>query len=275
MGSRLLFAVAIVVLCTSSAFAGPQIVISDPGCSGGINLNGGSYSFTFSGQTSLTFCNNGATTLTSLNFTISSPTTQFDLAGFYCGAPDNPQTAAFDYCLVLDPSQANAGNNNQLFGGTLGVNPTERVVHQFVTDYPIPVFGGSHDGPTDFYQHNDCFFGCQTNNIGPDTGNVVNLSFNLLDPLHIRPGICLALPLPNVPCGLLPGHEFTLTFACDTSNTTGDRACTNLPTGAGVSFQGAANPDQINFPAAVPEPTTLILMATAGIPALLRRRRKT
>ena len=107
MGSRLLFAVAIVVLCTSSAFAGPQLVISDPLCTGSdIPLVGGSYSFTFTGQNSLTFCNTGTSTLTSLNFTISAGTS-FDLGGFYCGAPDAYQTAAFDYCLVLDPTQPN------------------------------------------------------------------------------------------------------------------------------------------------------------------------
>jgi hypothetical protein len=274
MGNRLLFLAVMVAMFSSLAFAGPQVVVSDPICNGSeIALNSNAFSFTFNGQTSLTFCNTTSSAFTSLNFTISSPNL-FDLGGFYCGAPDNPQTAAFDYCLVLDPNHANAGNNSQLFGGTLGVNPTEQVVHQFVTSYPLPVLGGSHDGPTDFYQNNDCYFGCQTNNVGSDMGSAVNLSFNLLDPLHIRPGICLALPLPNVPCGLLPGHEFTLTFDCDPNNTTTNNPCTSLPLGSGVSFQAAVNPNQVDFPAAVPEPATLMLVASAGIPAFLRRRKK-
>jgi hypothetical protein len=279
MGLRLLLAVAIVVLCTSSAFAGPQLVISDPLCTGSeINLGAGSYSFTYNGQASLTFCNTTSSTFTDLNFTISA-SSAFDLSGFYCGAPDAYQTAAFDYCLVLDPNQANAGNNSQLYGGNLGVNPQELVLHQFVTSYPkstFPFIPLQHDGPTKFYQQNNCFFGCQTNNVGSVTDDTVHLSFNLLNPLQLRPELCLAsIALPTVPCGLLPGHQFTLTFACDPANTDTRNPCTSLPDGAGVALVGNTSPNQVTFPTPVPEPTSLILMASAGIPALLRRRRKT
>ena len=274
MGTRLLFLAVIVTILSSLAFAGPQVVVSDPTCNGSeIALTSNSFSFTFTGQASLTFCNTTSTTFSSLNFTIGSPTA-FDLGGFYCGAPDAYSSAAFDYCLVLDPNHPNAGNNSQLYGGGFGVNPTEEVVHQFVTSYPFPVAGPSHDGPSNFYQNGTCFFGCQTNNVGTDMGNLVNLSFNLFDPLHIRPFLCVNLSLPNLPCGLLPNHEFTLTFECDPNNTHTNNPCTSLPLGSGVSFQGGANPDQVNFPPAVPEPATLILVASAGIPAFLRRWKK-
>jgi len=277
MGTRLLFLAVILTIFSSLAFAGPQVVVSDPICNGTETaLTSNSFSFTYNGQASLTFCNTTNTTFSSLNFTISA--TSIDIGGFYCGAPDpsSPLPAAFDYCLVLDPTHPNAGNNNQLYGGGLGVNPTEQVVHQFVTSYPFPLFGPSHDGPSSFYQNDTCYFGCQTNSVGGDTGSLVNLSFNLFDPLNIRPAICLNLPLPNLPCGLMPNHEFTLTFACDPSNTNTNSgsSCTPLDPGSGVSFQGASNPDQVNFPAAVPEPATLMLVASAGIPAFLRRRKK-
>jgi hypothetical protein len=277
-----LLALATVVLFSNLAFAGPQIVISDPLCNGSeIDLNSPGYSFTFSGQASLTFCNTTSNTFTSLNFTISAPTS-FDLSGFYCGAPDAYSTAAFDYCLVLDPSQANQGLNNHLFGGNLGVNPQELVVHQFVTTYPKPTFPYipfQHDGPTKFYQTDQCYFGCQTNSVGSDDGTSVHLSFNLLNPFELRPELCLAsIALPSIPCGLLPNHQFTLTFACDAGNTTDGGEpkipCTDLPDGTTVSFVGSANPNQVDFPTAVPEPATLLLVATAGIPAFLRRRKK-
>jgi hypothetical protein len=281
MGSRLLFAVAILVLCTSSAFAGPQIVISDPLCTGSsseISLTSPGYSFTFSnGQASLTFCNNTTTTFTSLNFTISSAT-QFDLGGFYCGAPDDHTVAAFDSCLVLDPTTgAPAGQNGQLFYGNQ-LQPNELVLHQFVTSYPKPTFPYipfSHDGPSDFYQNNDCYYGCGS--VVSQLGNEVHLSFDLLTPLNLRPAICLQFNQEtNIPCGLLPNHQFTLTFACDPNNTGTGTAipCDSLPDGAGVSFLASTSPDQVTFPAPVPEPTTLLLIASAGIPAFLRRRKK-
>lgn len=279
MGTRLLLALAAVVLFSNLAFAGPQIVISDPLCTGSeIALGSASYSFSFTGQTSLTFCNTTDSTFSSLNFTISAPSA-FDLSGFYCGAPDDHTTAAFDYCLVLDPNQANQGNSG-LFGHNFGVNPQELVVHQFVTTYPKPTFPFVpflHDGPSDFYQDNTCFFGCQTHNVGTITGDQVHLSFNLLTPFELRPAICLQFNQEaTVPCGLLPNHQFTLTFACDPNNSSTDNPipCTSLPEGSGVSFLAGVDPDQVTFPAPVPEPTTLLLVATAGIPALLRRRKR-
>lgn len=281
MGTRLLLAVAFLVLFSSVAFAGPQIVISDPLCTGSeISLSSASYSFSFNGQTSLTFCNTTSSTFTSLNFTISTPAA-IDLSGFYCGAPDTSTMAAFDSCLVLDPNQAApAGQNGQLYYGNI-LQPDELVAHQFVTTYFKPTFPFIfHDGPSDFYQDNTCYYGCQTHNVGSISSDLVHLSFDLLTPLNLRPAICsdpnVANLITNVPCGLLPNHQFTLTFACDPDNT-GDGTsipCTSLPNGSGVSFVASPSPDQVNFPAAVPEPTTLVLFATAGIPAFLRRRKK-
>lgn len=280
MGTRLLLAFATVVLFSNLAFAGPQIVISDPLCNGSeIGLNSGSYSFTFNGQASLTFCNTTSSTFTSLNFTISAPTA-FDLSGFYCGSPDDYTSAAFDSCLVLDPNQAApGGQNGNLFYGNL-LQPNELAIHQFVTSYPKPTFPWLpllHDGPSDFYQDNTCYYGCQTHNVGSISGNEVHLSFDLLTPLELRPAICLQFNQEtNLPCGLLPNHQFTLTFACDPNNTGDGTAipCTSLPDGSGVSFLASTGSDQVNFPTPVPEPTTLLLVATAGIPAFLRRRKK-
>ena len=278
MGSRLFLAALIVVMFSSLAFAGPQIVISDPICNGSeIALDAsGHASFVFNGQNSLTFCNTGTTTFTALNFTISTPS-PIDLSGFYCGAPNAFLSAAFDYCLVLDPNQANQGLNAQLFGQA---TPTEFVVHQFVTSYPLfPDIGPTHDTPNRFYQTNRCFFGCQTNNQGSVIDDLVNLSFNLYTPFNVRPVNCLdAFNIP-VPCGLRPNHQFTLTFDCDPGNVSSDTnhpaiPCTDLPDGTGISMQGFPTGNQITFPAAVPEPATLALIAGAGIPALLRRRRK-
>lgn len=279
MGSRLFFAALILVMFSSLAFAGPQIVISDPICNGStpgdINLGSNTYAFVYNGQASFTFCNTTTTTFTALNFTISTPT-PIDLSGFYCGAPDAFLNAAFDYCLVLDPNRANQGKNSQLFGQA---TPSELVVHQFVTSYPLfPDIGPFHDTPTKFYQNNNCFFGCQTNNVGSLIDNLVNLSFNLYTPLNVRPENCLDQFGVQIPCGLRPNHEFTITFACDPKNTPAGGhpliPCTSLPDGSGVSFEGFPAGNQVTFPAAVPEPTTLTLLATAGIPALLRRRRK-
>ena len=75
MGSRLFFAALIVVMFSSLAFAGPQIVISDPLCNGSeMALDpSGHASFVYSGQTTLTICNTGSTTFTALNFTINTP----------------------------------------------------------------------------------------------------------------------------------------------------------------------------------------------------------
>ena len=277
MGSRLFFAALIVVMFSSLAFAGPQIVISDPICNGSeINLSTNTYAFVYNGQASFTFCNTTNTTFTALNFTIATPT-PIDVSGFYCGAPNAFLTAAFDYCLVLDPNQANQpGVNAQLFGQA---TPNEFVVHQFVTSYPFfPDIGPIHDTPNRFYQTNRCFFGCQTNNQGGVIDDLVNLSFNLYTPLNVRPENCLDQFNIPVPCGLRPNHEFTITFACDPQNTTeGGRPvipCSDLPDGSTVSFVGFPAGDQITFPAAVPEPATIALIAGAGIPALLRRRKK-
>ena len=276
MGSRVLVAVVVVLLFSSVAFAGPQLVISDPNCTGSeIQLMSGGYSFTYNGEASFTFCNASSQTFTSLNFTISLPTS-FDLSGFYCGSPDNYSTAAFDYCLVLDPTQsAPAGQNANLYGNNLGLGgqPTELVVHQFVTSYPVPVVGPGHDTPTSFYQNDQCFFGCPTTS--GDMGDQVHLSFNLLkDVGGIRAALCQAEIIPALPCGLLSDHQFTLTLGCDQANVTGSHPCVPLPTGSGVSFQAFTNQDQVTFPAPVPEPTTLVLLATAGIPAIWRRRKQ-
>jgi hypothetical protein len=281
MGSRVLFLALAVALFSSMAFAGPQIVISDPLCThapGEIDLGSGAFSFTFNGQSSLTFCNTTAQTFTSLNFTITMPTA-VNLGGFYCGAPDSG-AAAFDYCMVLDPNKPNQGNGG-LFGHNFGVNPQELVVHQFVTTYATlfpPAI--KHDTPTSFYQNGTCFFGCTPGTtVGTDPSNILNLSFDIVNPLGLRPELCSnSIATPVIPCGLLPNHEFTLTLACDPKNTIdgGHPAipCTSLPDGSGVSLEGFNNPNQVTFPTAVPEPTSLALLATAGIPALLRRRRK-
>ncbi len=281
MGSRVLYLALAVVLFSSMAFAGPQIVINDPLCNGTeIPLGpSGTFSFTYTGQSSLTFCNTTSNTFTSLNFTITAPT-NFDLNGFYCGSPDDTTTAAFDYCLVLDPKHAApAGQNAQLYGNTpppfagLGGNPNELVVHQFVTSYPLPVAGPNHDTPSSFYQNDQCFFGCPT--VGSDMTDQAHLSFDLLqDPGGLRAALCQAQLIPALPCGLLANHQFTMTLGCDEANITGNHPCTPLPPGSTISLQAFNGPDQVTFPTTVPEPATLTLLATAGIPALLRRRKK-
>jgi hypothetical protein len=253
------------LLCTGLAFAGPQISVSDPDCthSGSeIQLTTNNFSFTLGSQTTITFCNATQDTWQSLNFTVQLGS-NIDLAGIYCGGPSDLPHSAFDYCMVLDPSQPIEGTEPK-YGNEIN----SFLVHEFSA---VP----DGDKPTDFYNTpNRCFYGCALKSDGsPGTqitnviGSVVQFSFNL------RPQLTFAsvnANEPNAPNGLLPNEQFTLSFDCSVSS----GGCDPWSGNTVFSFVASTSPNTTDFPTTVPEPATLVLMASAGIPAFLRRRKK-
>ncbi|HET9696919.1 MAG TPA: PEP-CTERM sorting domain-containing protein [Terriglobales bacterium] len=264
MGSRLVLAVLFVIMVTSAAFAGPQIVISDPFCSNppGSNneilLNSGNYSFTVNGPTTLTFCNfsNPGVTFAHLNMAITFGST-INLASLYCGGPNSPSPTPetpgyppFNYCAVMDPNVAPSGPepfSNQALAGKL--------IHEFVVD--------NGDTPNNFFNNDQCFFGC--NPSVAYLGNTVYLSFNVGG--------------QHPQTGLLRGDTFAITLGCSAPVTNlaniPDPNCNDdLFKDATFSFNVGSNPSSTQFPTTVPEPATLTLLGAAVIPAFLRRRKK-
>jgi len=137
--ARLTILLVGVLFLVNLAFAGPQIAVADPGCTGAISLTSNNFTFTFDpAHPVLTFCNgtsgDSAQTWRSLNFSIEFGGGIVDLAGIYCGGPDASPHAVFDYCMVLDPNKDNQ---------TSGVDPTfgqtidAYLVHEFVALFGV------------------------------------------------------------------------------------------------------------------------------------------
>jgi hypothetical protein len=186
-----------------------------------------------------------------------------DLSSIYCGGPDNPDSdpgdagyPPFDYCAVMDPNQPASGPetfSNQALAGNL--------IHQFVEE--------NGDTPSNFYNNNFCFFGCSPD-IGPYPGSTVFLSFNVGG--------------QHPQTGLFRGDTFQITLGCTApieegpeieSETEGDPNCSDdLFKNATFAFNVDSNQSSTQFPTVVPEPATITFFALAGIPALLRRRKK-
>jgi hypothetical protein len=246
-------------MLTSAAFAGPQIVISDPFCSnnpnsGEIPLSQGTYSFTLNGPATLTFCNTStspAATFQHLNFAIQFASS-IDLASLYCGGPNTPYSSpnggnypAFDYCAVLDPNQPNTTSGKEPYSGQ---DVTGKLVHEFVIAH--------NDTPNSFFNDGTCYYGCSAPN--SDLGSLVYLSFNLV-------------PNSNF-TGLLPGRTFSITLDCSSTN---DPNCNDdLFKGASFAFNVDSGLNSTDFPnTPVPEPATLTMLAGGGVAALVRRRK--
>ncbi len=257
MGARLLFIALLVTILSSVAFAGPQVVVSDPFCSNppGSNneilLNSGNYSFTVNGATTLTFCNfsNPGVTFEHLNLAITFATA-IDLSSIYCGGPNSPSGSPetpgyppFNYCAVMDPNVAPTGPepfSNQALAGKL--------IHEFVVD--------NGDTPNNFFNNDSCTFGCPS---VAYIGNSVYLSFNVGG--------------PNPHSGLLRGDTFTINLGCSPTDGVDPNCSNDLFKNASFTFNVDSNPSSTQFPSTVPEPATIVLLATAGIPALLRRKK--
>lgn len=260
---RLLLPLCLLVFGTSLAFAGPQIGVADPGCTG-TSVYTNSFNFSFDPQNPvLTFCNGTtSTTWESLNLTITFQTA-IDLAGIYCGGPDASPHAAFDYCMVLDPTLPNQTYNEDPAYGQL---ITSYLVHEFVAS-------GVGDGPSNFYSSpSTCFFNCD-NSGGPapaDYKNLVNISFNLAPPVFYalddidndpqRPGSGAE--------GWKPGTEITIDLGCKNTQ----QNCFNWADGTQFRALTSESSNTTVFPQ-VPEPATILLFV-AGIPAVLFRRKR-
>jgi hypothetical protein len=265
---RLLVALCALLFITTFAFAGPQIAVSDPSCSGTeTQLHSNTFAFTFDpAHQTLTFCNATQDTWKSLNFTIAF-TTPINISGIYCGGTDNFATSAFDYCMVLDPSKPQSGQDPK-YHQTIN----SKLLHEFVVS--------NGDTPKKFFATTpSCFFGCDP--AAPlDVQSLVQLSFNLRPSLlrndnnncdGEQEGSQQEGASDFRACGLLSNHQFTISLGCPT----GVIGCDSWSTGGTPIFfaQASTSPNTTTFPN-VPEPSTIALLAGAGIPALLRRFRR-
>lgn len=270
MKVRLLMLALGLLLCTSFAFAGPQISIADPGCQpGDTQLFTNTFTFTYdSNHPVMTFCNSTEDTWESLNFTITLPSA-IDLAGIYCGGPDQPYTdgnsPAFDFCMVLDPSRPLVEG-----GEPHGYAINSTLIHEFDVNWE-----GGPDTPTSFFSGDSCFYGCPTTFNDPDNlKNIVELSFQLQPTFEFA---ALVNALDDVDCtstdprqGLRPGCQFTISLACPP-----DLAGCNADDWNGAVFNGLASPfaNTQDFPAPVPEPASIALLSGGALTMLRRVKR--
>ena len=246
---RLVGLLCALLFCSSFAFAGPPIAVSDPQCDHSqneIQLHTASFSFiVLDSSQKLVFCNATQNNFNSLNFTIVFPSS-LNLAGIYCGGPDNGSgvPAAFDFCNVLDPLQ-----NNPL----------------------LHTFDSAVDTPSAFYSNNPtCTFGCHNPTTPPTFGSLVELAFGTFSEEEFG----FSGPNDNncgaAGTGLVSGCRFTIDFNCPTNSI----GCNPMPVGTAISFLGSTSNSSSVFPAPVPEPATIFLMTGVAVPAIFRRVRR-